>query len=201
MRLLFKGKTPYLAKITLLMANCVQFCLLMTDQLDFSETTSKPDVFNHVRQFIAAQDFNVTDFDDQRPWGGFFYVDEAQSARFIETFFPHLKVSDFAGFTRLSPKILLVAPEKRLSWQYHFRRSEIWKLIGGRAAVVVSDTDEQTPERTLVPGDIVTLKQGERHRLVGTDSWGVVAEIWQHTDANQPSDEDDIVRVEDDFGR
>jgi len=27
------------------------------------------------------------------------------------------------------------------------------------------------------------------------------AEIWQHTDKNNPSDEDDIIRVQDDFGR
>jgi hypothetical protein len=45
------------------------------------------------------------------------------------------------------------------------------------------------------------LKQGERHRLIGLDGWGIVAEIWQHTNAQQPSDEDDIVRVQDDFGR
>lgn len=31
--------------------------------------------------------------------------------------------------------------------------------------------------------------------------WGVVAEIWQHTDKDNPSNEDDIVRVQDDFGR
>jgi hypothetical protein len=36
---------------------------------------------------------------------------------------------------------------------------------------------------------------------VGLQGWGVLAEIWQHTDAGQPSDEDDIVRVQDDFGR
>lgn len=47
----------------------------------------------------------------------------------------------------------------------------------------------------------MSLKQGERHRLVGVDEWGIVAEIWQHTDAAHPSDEDDIVRVQDDFGR
>jgi hypothetical protein len=29
---------------------------------------------------------------------------------------------------------------------------------------------------------------------------GIVAEIWQHTDLNQPSDEEDIVRLQDDFG-
>ena len=110
-------------------------------------------------------------------------------------------MADFAGFDKLSPKILVVAPQKRLSWQYHFRRAEIWRVIGGQAGVVVSDTDEQTPVRALSIGDEINLKQGERHRLVGVDAWGIVAEIWQHVDAAHPSDEDDIVRLEDDFGR
>ena len=43
------------------------------------------------------------------------------------------------------------------------------------------------------------LQQGERHRLIGLHGRALVAEIWQHTDANHPSDEDDIVRVSDDF--
>ena len=50
-------------------------------------------------------------------------------------------------------------------------------------------------------GDTITLQQGERHRLIGLDEFAVIAEIWQHTDANHLSDEDDIVRVQDDFGR
>tara|TARA_B100000795_G_scaffold265733_1_gene247955 strand:- start:90 stop:260 length:171 start_codon:yes stop_codon:yes gene_type:complete len=50
-------------------------------------------------------------------------------------------------------------------------------------------------------GDQIVLQQGERHRLIGLDDYSVVAEIWQHTDANHPSDEDDIIRVQDDFGR
>jgi len=49
--------------------------------------------------------------------------------------------------------------------------------------------------------DKIKLQQGERHRLIGLAVWGVVAEIWQHTDASDPSDEDDIVRLQDDFGR
>ena len=50
-------------------------------------------------------------------------------------------------------------------------------------------------------GDVIQLKQGERHRLVGLDGWGIIAEIWRHTDEAKPSDEEDIVRVQDDFGR
>jgi len=49
--------------------------------------------------------------------------------------------------------------------------------------------------------EIVHLAKGQRHRLVGLDGWGIVAEIWQHTDASNPSDENDIVRLQDDFGR
>ena len=96
---------------------------------------------------------------------------------------------------------MVVGPEKRLSWQYHNRRAEIWKLIGGVAGVVISDTDEETEVQKLEIGQVINLKCGERHRLVGTDGWGVVAEIWQHTDNENPSDENDIVRVQDDFGR
>ena len=50
-------------------------------------------------------------------------------------------------------------------------------------------------------GDTIILQQGERHRLMGLNDYAVIAEIWIHTDCNHPSDEDDIVRVQDDFGR
>jgi mannose-6-phosphate isomerase len=158
-------------------------------------------VFASIRNYIDASGFRVSGFDDQRPWGGFFYIDESQAELFIQTYFPHLSLADFSGFSKLSPKILLVAPGQRLSWQYHHRRAEIWKLVDGQAAIVSSDTDELTPQRDLEIGQVVHLRQGERHRLVGTDGWGVIAEIWQHTNPSHPSDEDDIVRVQDDFGR
>jgi hypothetical protein len=48
---------------------------------------------------------------------------------------------------------------------------------------------------------VITLKKGERHRLIGLSGWGKVAEIWQHTEPDNPSDEDDIIRLQDDFGR
>jgi mannose-6-phosphate isomerase len=52
-----------------------------------------------------------------------------------------------------------------------------------------------------MPGDQIKLRQGERHRLIGLDDYAIVAEIWQHSLKDQPSDEADIVRVQDDFGR
>jgi mannose-6-phosphate isomerase len=169
--------------------------------LNFQFDQPKNNVFVHVRDYIESSGFTVSGFDDQRPWGGFFYIDESQAAQFIQKYFPHLSLSDFSAFSKLSPKILLVAPHQQLSWQYHFRRAEIWKLIGGEAAIVTNDTDELTPQRDLYIGEVVNLGQGVRHRLVGTSNWGIVAEIWQHTDPDHPSDEDDIVRVQDDFGR
>ncbi len=166
-----------------------------------SAETGKSEIFRLISSYIEEKGFTVVDKDDARPWGGFFVIDESQAPEFIRTFFPHLSPDDFAGFGKLSPKVLVVAPEKRLSWQYHHRRAEIWKVIGGKAAVVVSDNDQETPLRMLANGDVISLRQGERHRLVGLQEWGIIAEIWQHTDASAPSDENDIVRVQDDFGR
>ena len=162
---------------------------------------NKKAVFEQIENKITDKQFTVVDKDDQRPWGGFFVIEEIEADKFIDTFFPAHSIREFSGFTKLSPKILLVEPGKRLSWQYHHRRAELWRVIGGSAGVIISDTDEQGNVRTLKKGDEVKLKQGERHRLVGLDEWGVVAEIWKHTDPKKPSDEDDIVRVEDDFGR
>jgi len=51
------------------------------------------------------------------------------------------------------------------------------------------------------PGEVLRLALDERHRLIGLETWGVIAEIWQHTDAASPSDEHDIVRVADDYSR
>ncbi len=169
--------------------------------MNFPASTDKTTIFEQIESYLTNLGFRIAKKDDSRPWGGFFVIDESQAELFIQTYFPHLSLDDFAGFSKLSPKILLVAPQKRLSWQYHFRRSEIWKVIGGNAAIVISDTDEETPQQTLPLGTIVELAKGERHRLVGVDEWGIIAEIWKHTDANHPSDEDDIVRVQDDFGR
>ena len=64
-----------------------------------------------------------------------------------------------------------------------------------------SNTDEELEIQQLSSENFIQLGKGERHRLIGLDSWGIVAEIWQHTDSENPSDEEDIVRLQDDFGR
>lgn len=167
---------------------------------DLQIGSQKEAVFRAVEEFISKT-LNISSKDKTRPWGGFLVVDEKDSEIFINQFFSHLNKEDLEISGKLSPKILIVEPGKKLSWQYHHRRAEIWKLIYGTAGVIKSDDDNEKELITLQPGDLVKLKQGERHRLVGLDRWGVIAEIWRHTNAEQPSDEDDIVRVQDDFGR
>jgi mannose-6-phosphate isomerase len=96
---------------------------------------------------------------------------------------------------------LIVKPYARLSWQYHNRRAEIWQVFKGSAGIIRSDTNIENEMEIYNEGDQIILKQGERHRLIGLDDYSVVAEIWQHTDVDHPSDEEDIIRVQDDFGR
>lgn len=154
------------------------------------------EVENHISTFARISQKNL-----DRPWGGFFVINEDDADAFIAQFFSHLTKEELSISGKLSPKILFVAPNKKLSWQYHHRRAEIWKLIGGKAGVVKSNDDHEREMKILENGEFVELAQGERHRLVGLDQWGVIAEIWRHTDSSNPSDEDDIVRLQDDFGR
>lgn len=161
----------------------------------------KQALFQQVAATLQQQGFTIAKEDPTRPWGGFFVIDENQAQKFADTYFDGLSVDQLRISGKLSPKILLVAPHQRLSWQYHHRRAEIWQVVQGPVGVATSDTDEQGEVKSNQVGERIVLRQGERHRLVGLKDWGVLAEIWQHTDVNNPSDEDDIVRVQDDFGR
>jgi len=161
----------------------------------------KQALFQQVAEQLQQQGFTIAQQDPTRPWGGFFVIDENQAQQFADVYFNGLSVDQLRIAGKLSPKVLLVAPHQRLSWQYHHRRAEIWQVVQGPVGVATSDTDTQGEVKSLQVGERIVLRQGERHRLVGLQDWGVLAEIWQHTDANQPSDEDDIVRVQDDFGR
>jgi mannose-6-phosphate isomerase-like protein (cupin superfamily) len=163
--------------------------------------SDKLSILEQQKQLIEANGFRINNFDFTRPWGGFFVLDESQADKFIEEYFPTYKKEELMLGNKLSPKILCVAPRQRLSWQYHHRRAEIWRVVEGEVGVVMSDTDKQTEVSHFEPGDIIVLSKGQRHRLVGLSGWGIIAEIWQHTDPTNPSDEEDIVRLQDDFGR
>ena len=166
-----------------------------------SDHDSKDTAFHKAQSYLDELTLRVVSKDFKRPWGGFFVIDELQADQFARHFFPEVTTDELRIGGKLSPKILMVQPAKRLSWQYHHRRAEIWKLVAGEAGVMTSETDVQGLVRKLNVGEIVRLRQGQRHRLVGLDGWGMISEIWQHTDPGKASDEDDIVRVQDDFGR
>lgn len=170
-------------------------------ELKLTPDSDKHEVFKTIKTFLEKNDFKIVHTDESRPWGGFFVIDELQTKNFIDFFFNNVLEAHQNTYGKLSPKILIVEAGKRLSWQYHHRRAEIWKVIGGQAGVVISNTNVETPLQTKKINDVIVLKQGERHRLIGMDQWGIIAEIWQHTNTEIPSNEDDIVRLQDDFGR
>ena len=158
-------------------------------------------MFKEIERLIGSLGFKIISKDFNRPWGGFLVIDESQAQEFSNHFFEGLDVDTLKIGGKLSPKILIVKPEARLSWQYHNRRAEIWQIFQGSAGIVRSVDDTETKMEVYNEGDQIKLKQGERHRLIGLDDYCLVAEIWQHTDKNNPSNEEDIVRVQDDFGR
>ena len=137
-------------------------------KLILSPGYSKTEVFETVKTFLEYHHFKIINSDETRPWGGFYVIDESQSQEFIDFFFKDVPGSKGESSGKLSPKILLVESGKRLSWQYHHRRAEIWKVIAGEVGVVTSDDDKEGVLQTKKTGDIIILKKGERHRLIGT---------------------------------
>lgn len=152
-----------------------------------------------IRQ-LNDQGFRIEDRDFDRPWGGFCVIDGTQVQQFASIYFGDDALEDLipAG---ISGKILFVAPRKRLSWQFHHRRNEFWCVIKGTVGVVTSEIDEENELRLLSEGDQIRIPAQTRHRLVGLDHWGVVAEIWEHTQPGHHSDENDVIRIQDDFDR
>tara|TARA_B100000963_G_C22229743_1_gene495290 strand:+ start:116 stop:604 length:489 start_codon:yes stop_codon:yes gene_type:complete len=158
-------------------------------------------IFNKTFEILSSQKLKVVNKDTNRPWGGFFVVSEDNAQYFSNIYFNGLNIEDLKVSGKLSPKILIIAPNKRLSWQYHHRRSEIWRVIKGEIKVVTSHDDIERKDEILREGDEISLFKGERHRIIGLEEYSVVAEIWIHTDKDNPSDENDIVRVQDDYDR
>ena len=130
-------------------------------------STKKGLVFPAVENYLNDLNLRIVDKDVTRPWGGFFVLDEKQAPQFAELFFPALKIAELQKAGKLSPKILVVQAGMRLSWQYHFRRAELWRVISGKVGVTTSDTDEEDKKMDLNEGDSISLKQGQRHRLRG----------------------------------
>ena len=157
--------------------------------------------FSKIENEILGKGFKIISKDFERPWGGFLVIDESQAEDFANIFFDGVNLETLKIGGKLSPKILIVSPNSKLSWQYHDRRAEIWRVFKGKVGISRSFDNIQKPLKILNEKDQIKLKKGERHRLIGLDDYAVITEIWQHTDPDHPSDENDIVRISDDYGR
>jgi mannose-6-phosphate isomerase len=109
---------------------------------------------------------------EERPWGTFTVLDEDEPCKV---------------------KRIVVRPGKRLSYQRHSRRSEHWFIVQGRGVVVLDGTRTE-----VAAGGAVDIPAGCSHRIENPTSDDIVSVEVQHGDY---FGEDDIVRLEDDFGR
>ena len=157
--------------------------------------------FKKIENEIIEKGFQIISKDFERPWGGYLLINESQAQDFANSFFDGIDIETLKIGGRLSPKILIVNPKSKLSWQYHKRRAEIWNIYKGKIGVSKSMDDQEKPMIVLNENDQIKIKKGERHRLIGLEDYALISELWQHTDPDYPSDENDIVRISDDYGR
>lgn len=109
---------------------------------------------------------------EERPWGSWHVLDEG----------PGFKV-----------KRIVVTPHQRLSYQTHEHRAEHWVVVSGKATCVLDG------ETTMAgPGDCVDVAIGQAHRICNLEDETLVIIEVQRGDY---TGEDDIVRLDDDYGR
>jgi mannose-6-phosphate isomerase len=109
---------------------------------------------------------------DHRPWGSYTVLDDDGTHKV---------------------KRIEVLPGKRLSYQRHARRSEHWFIVRGTARVTLDGVVADYPA-----GSSVDIPVGTDHRIENaTDAEVMFIEV-QH---GEYFGEDDIVRLEDDYGR
>lgn len=90
-------------------------------------------------------------------------------------------------------KRIVVKPGGRLSLQKHFHRNEHWIVVSGTATVTVDD------KRCLVrPNESTYIKMGQTHRL---ENEGKIDLVMVEVQVGEYTGEDDIVRIEDVYGR
>ncbi|MBS1516532.1 MAG: phosphoheptose isomerase [Bacteroidetes bacterium] len=163
---------------------------------------SKEQIHSEIKKEILGNRLIISGEDFERPWGGFFKISDDSLNDFLNVYFDGRELPFDIKQLTVSPKILVVEPGKKLSWQSHERRSELWRILKGPVGIFMSADDELPEEMEIYrDNETVEMELGIRHRLVGLDDWGIVAEIWVHRFPDNPSDEDDIRRISDDFGR
>lgn len=109
---------------------------------------------------------------DERPWGNYTVLDDSDGHKV---------------------KRLVVHPGRRLSYQFHSRRAEHWFVVAGTGSVTLDG--ESVP---VGPGSAVDVGLSTPHRIENTGEQDLVFIEVQH---GEYFGEDDIVRLEDDFGR
>lgn len=88
-------------------------------------------------------------------------------------------------------KIVTVNPGEAISLQTHANRDEFWRILSGSGTVVVDNLEQEAK-----PGDQFFGRRGNRHRVEGGPQGLTFLEI-----AFGTFDEDDIIRLEDKYGR
>ena len=95
-------------------------------------------------------------------------------------------------------KQFVVRPGKRLSLQKHLRRSEHWQVVRGKAMVTVGNNLSKLASAPLASGEYIDIPLEAYHRVENTGTEDlVIIEVQM----GEYVGEDDILRVEDDFGR
>jgi len=85
--------------------------------------------FTKTKEIIKSYGFSIVSYDLERPWGGFLVIDESQAQDFSNKFFNGIDVNTLKIDGKLSPKILIVKPNARLSWQYHKRGRNLADIL------------------------------------------------------------------------
>lgn len=175
------------------------------EQLDPTIDHEKVAFINEIAEKITHAGYRIAEVDDSRPWGGFIRIENEQGDDFVLDFFPGLSPEEARlgnPEAPLSPKILVVSPEQRLSLQTHERRAERWLFLTDGGYFKSQAPDNPGEMQHANAGDVVQFAAGDVHRLCGNPAgYVLVAEIWQHTDPSNLSNEDDIERLADDYKR
>lgn len=89
-------------------------------------------------------------------------------------------------------KRLYIKPNEKISLQYHNHRNEHWIVVFGSGTVELSDI-----VREIKVGDYIFVPSNSKHRVSGGNSGIIIIEI----QLGKICDEEDIVRIQDDYGR
>lgn len=172
----------------------------MNIDLSLENAKDKWEVLRRIKDALVIKPgLTMKDVDELKPWGAYYTFVSGDKQAFLDLFYSDI---DFEVPGTINPKYLVFEPGKKLSLQYHERREEIWKVIYGEVEAYYGPSDEVDEYKLYEVGDTLRYPVTMRHRGGATaKGWAIVAEIWRHEDHDNPSGEEDIIRISDDFGR